>query len=192
MQVKPGGEYDGVNPLLDDLPTELPIKDALPLQQGLNPEDKGPMPIDEDSLEGLPWEFIINKDARQEWARMDRPFRSAPVQCNTQQIALATISHKWCEVSLFCGIGQILRLYAWCREKVIKVLQRIGQGQWEVDGNTDRRLGDVRCAGHSQCPKFFSNICIMYQTITCCMACSCACILALMGGRTARFAVVAT
>ncbi|KAL0040884.1 hypothetical protein WJX79_008605 [Trebouxia sp. C0005] len=103
--VKPGGEYDGVNPLLDDLPTELPIKDALPAQQqGLNPEDKGAMPIDEDSLEGLPWEFIINKDARQEWARMDRPFR----------------------------------------EKVIKVLQRIGQGQWELDGSTERRLGDVR------------------------------------------------
>jgi len=83
-----------VNPLLDDLPTELPIKDALPLQQqGLNPEDKGPMPIDEDSLEGLPWEFIINKDARQEWARMDRPFRSAPVQCNTEQIAFLYTTH---------------------------------------------------------------------------------------------------
>ncbi len=111
-QVKPGGEYDGVNPLLDDLPTELPVKDALPLQrQGLNPEDKGSMPIDEDSLEGLPWEFIINKDARQEWARMDRPFRSASVQFNTQQIAfcytshcMATISHKECEVKIFCLI----------------------------------------------------------------------------------------
>ncbi|DBB04235.1 TPA: hypothetical protein ACH3X1_013259 [Trebouxia sp. C0004] len=104
-KVKPGAAYDGVNPLLEDLPAELPVKDALPaLQQGLNPEDKGPMPIDEDSLEGLPWELIINKDARQEWARMDRPFR----------------------------------------EKVIKVLQRIGQGQWEVDGNTERRLGNVR------------------------------------------------
>ena len=78
-----------MNPLLDDLPTELPIKDALPAQQqGLNPEDKGPMHIDEDSLEGLPWEFIINKDARQEWARMDRPFRSVPEQCDARQIAL--------------------------------------------------------------------------------------------------------
>ena len=116
VQIKPGGAYDGVNPLLDDLPTELPVKDALPLQQqGLSPEDKGPMPIDEDSLEGLPWEFIINKDARQEWARMDRPFRSAPVQCNTQQIAfrytthcIVTISHNQCEVKLFCHIGQMM------------------------------------------------------------------------------------
>jgi len=140
-QVKPGGEYDGVNPLLDDLPTELPVKDALPLQrQGLNPEDKGPMPIDEDSLEGLPWEFIINKDARQEWARMDRPFRSASVQFNTQQIAFCYTSQSaWSFLSF-----QMLWLCAWCREKVIKVLQRIGQGQWEVDGNTERRLGDVR------------------------------------------------
>lgn len=96
-----------MNPLLDDLPTELPIKDALPAQQqGLNPEDKGAMPIDEDSLEGLPWEFIINKDARQEWARMDRPFRSAPVQCNTPQIALQQSATNDVTSICFVALGE--------------------------------------------------------------------------------------
>jgi len=68
--------------LMDHLPAELPTKDELaPLQPLAAPAEEVAAPMSEeqlvDSLIGLPWEFIINKDARQEWARMDRPFRSA-------------------------------------------------------------------------------------------------------------------
>lgn len=68
--------------LLDQLlPAELPAKDVLAAQQPqvAQPEEVvAPMTEEQlvDSLIGLAWEFIINKDARQEWARMDRPFRS--------------------------------------------------------------------------------------------------------------------
>ncbi len=67
---------------MDHLPAELPTKDELaPLQPVAAPAEEVAAPMSEeqlvDSLIGLPWEFIINKDARQEWARMDRPFRSA-------------------------------------------------------------------------------------------------------------------
>ena len=82
MQVQAEAEYDGVKPLLDGLPAELPIRDDLPVQQpGLGPVDNVVAPAHEESLEGLPWEFIINKDARQEWGRMDRPFRSEASWC---------------------------------------------------------------------------------------------------------------
>jgi hypothetical protein len=83
LQVKPGAEFDGVkSALMDHLPAELPTKDELaPLQPLTAPVEEVAAPMSEeqlvDSLIGLPWEFIINKDARQEWARMDRPFRSA-------------------------------------------------------------------------------------------------------------------
>lgn len=83
LQAKPGAEFDGVKAaLMDHLPAELPTKDELaPLQPLTAPAEEVAAPMSEeqlvDSLIGLPWEFIINKDARQEWARMDRPFRSA-------------------------------------------------------------------------------------------------------------------
>lgn len=65
---------------MTQLPAELPVKDHLHgLQPGVAaPEDlAAPMTEDQlvDTLVGLPWEFIINKDARQEWAKMDHPFR---------------------------------------------------------------------------------------------------------------------
>ena len=82
-QAKLLAEFDGDRPdLLPQLPAELPNKDDLEgqlpgvaLPQGV----EAPLTEDQlvDSLVGLPWEFIINKDARQEWARMDRPFRRA-------------------------------------------------------------------------------------------------------------------
>lgn len=82
VQVQAEAEYDGVKPLLDGLPAQLPIKDDLPVQQpGLGLVDNAVAPVNEESLEGLPWEFIINKDARQEWGRMDRPFRSEALRC---------------------------------------------------------------------------------------------------------------
>lgn len=62
------------------LPAQLPAKDVhspRPVQAA--PEIVAE-PVTEEqllhSLEGLPWEFIISKDAHQEWARMDPPFRS--------------------------------------------------------------------------------------------------------------------
>ena len=66
---------------MTQLPAELPGKDVLhgPQPGVAAPEDVvAPMTEDQlvDSLVGLPWEFIINKDARQEWAKMDHPFRS--------------------------------------------------------------------------------------------------------------------
>ena len=84
LQARILAEFDGDSPaaLLPHLPTELPKKDNLEghlpgvaLPWGV----EAPLTEDQlvDSLVGLPWEFIINKDARQEWARMDRPFRSA-------------------------------------------------------------------------------------------------------------------
>ena len=56
------------------------MKDAA----ALGPANDGPADADlqvlnEDDLVtklvGLPWEFVINKAARQEWAGMDRQFR---------------------------------------------------------------------------------------------------------------------
>lgn len=35
------------------------------------------------ALASLPWEFIITRDARQEWAGMDCPLRSPPALLNT-------------------------------------------------------------------------------------------------------------
>lgn len=83
LQAKPGAEFDGMkSALMDLLPAELPNKDdPAPLQPLTAPAEEVAASMSEeqlvDSLIGLPWEFIINKDARQEWARMDRPFRSA-------------------------------------------------------------------------------------------------------------------
>ncbi len=71
LQVKPGAEFDGVkSALMDHLPAELPTKDELaPLQPLAAPAEEVAAPMSEeqlvDSLIGLPWEFIINKDARQ-------------------------------------------------------------------------------------------------------------------------------
>ena len=80
MQGKPEAEFDGVrSALMEQLPAQLPTKDDVAIHQpALAPEVVAPLTEDQlvDSLVGLPWEFIINKDARQEWARMDRPFRS--------------------------------------------------------------------------------------------------------------------
>ncbi|DBA81851.1 TPA: hypothetical protein ACH3X1_007570 [Trebouxia sp. C0004] len=110
QKAKPGAEFDGLkSALMDHLPAELPTKDELaPLQPLTAPTEEVAAPMSEeqlvDSLIGLPWEFIINKDARQEWARMDRPFRLM----------------------------------------VIKRLQRIGEGQWDMDGGTEQRLSVVR------------------------------------------------
>lgn len=75
-------EFEGArSDLMAQLPAQLPGKD---MQHGVQPGVAAPeevvAPLTEDqlvdSLVGLPWEFIINKDARQEWAKMDRPFRS--------------------------------------------------------------------------------------------------------------------
>ena len=71
---------------MTQLPAELPSKDAVHgLQPGVAAPEEVVAPMTEDqlvdSLIGLPWEFIINKDARQEWARMDHPFRSDLLQC---------------------------------------------------------------------------------------------------------------
>ncbi|DBB16378.1 TPA: hypothetical protein ACH3X3_014672 [Trebouxia sp. C0006] len=110
QKAKPGAEFDGVkSALMDHVPADLPTKDELaPLQPLAAPAEEAAAPMSEeqlvDSLIGLPWEFIINKDARQEWARMDRPFRLM----------------------------------------VIKRLQRIGEGQWDMDGGTEQRLSEVR------------------------------------------------
>ena len=72
-------DYDGDTPnYLPQLPTQLPEKDILEGPQAavaLEPVQTEDELID--SLIGLPWEFIINKDARQEWARMGHKFRSA-------------------------------------------------------------------------------------------------------------------
>ena len=70
---------------LDDrLPAELPVKDgAAQLQLNDVPLEAmiEELALDEDGmikeLVGLPWEFIVNKQARQEWAGMDRTFRWA-------------------------------------------------------------------------------------------------------------------
>lgn len=75
-------EFEGVrSDLMTQLPAELPSKDVVDgLQPGVAAPEEVVAPLTEDqlidSLVGLPWEFIINKDARQEWAKMDRPFRS--------------------------------------------------------------------------------------------------------------------
>lgn len=82
LQVRAIAEFEGArSDLMAQLPAELPGKD---MQHGVQPGVAAPeevvAPLTEDqlvdSLVGLPWEFIINKDARQEWAKMDRPFRS--------------------------------------------------------------------------------------------------------------------
>lgn len=80
-------EFEGArSDLMTQLPAELPSKDAVHgLQPGVAAPEEVVAPLTEDqlvdSLIGLPWEFIINKDARQEWARMDHPFRSDLLQC---------------------------------------------------------------------------------------------------------------
>ena len=83
LQARALAEFEGArSDLLAQLPAELPSKDVMDsLRPGGGPPDALPAPGDDedqlvDNLVGLPWEFIINKDARQEWARMDRPFRS--------------------------------------------------------------------------------------------------------------------
>lgn len=62
------------------LPDQLLAKDVHSPQPDLADPEIVAEPVTEEqllhSLEGLPWEFIITKDARQEWARMDPPFRS--------------------------------------------------------------------------------------------------------------------
>lgn len=60
------------------LPAQLPAKDVLTPRPDPADEEVVAEPVTDElhSLEGLPWEFIITKDARQEWARMDPPFRS--------------------------------------------------------------------------------------------------------------------
>lgn len=74
-------EFDGArSDLMTHLLAELPSKDLLDgPQPGVAPPEDVVAPLTEDqlveSLVGLPWDFIINKDARQEWAWMDRPFR---------------------------------------------------------------------------------------------------------------------
>ena len=70
--------------LMMQLPAEPPAKDDW--NQGGPQPDMGaapadvaaPMTEDEliDSLMGLPWHFVVTKDARQEWQGMDRPYRS--------------------------------------------------------------------------------------------------------------------
>ena len=64
------------------LPTELPVRDeGAEGQANIDnaPADADLQVLNEDdlvkSLVGLPWEFIINKAARQEWAGMNRQFR---------------------------------------------------------------------------------------------------------------------
>lgn len=66
--------------LIMQLPAELPAKDEWnpdgPQPSVAAPEDvAAPMTEDEltDSLTGLPWQFVIAKEACQEWARRDRP-----------------------------------------------------------------------------------------------------------------------
>ena len=94
-QARAVAEFDGArSDLMSHLPAELPSKDLLagPQPGVAPPEDVVAPPTEDqlvDSLVGLPWEFIINKAARQEWARMDRPFRSHLLsrlhqQCNAQ------------------------------------------------------------------------------------------------------------
>lgn len=82
LQVRAATKFEGArSDLMAQLPVELPGKDQ---EHGVQPGVAAPeevvAPLTEDqlidSLVGLPWEFIINKDARQEWAKMDRPFRS--------------------------------------------------------------------------------------------------------------------
>jgi hypothetical protein len=36
------------------------------------------------------------------------------------------------------------RVCVWTRLMVIKRLQRIGEGQWDMDGGTEQRLSEVR------------------------------------------------
>lgn len=67
--------------LMAQLPAVFPEKDAWdrPQPGAAAPEDvAAPATEDQllDSLVGLPWEFIITKEARQEWAKMDPFFRS--------------------------------------------------------------------------------------------------------------------
>lgn len=77
-------ESSAMAALDDKLPAELPVKDgAAQLQMDGMPLDGmlEEVALDEDGmikeLVGLPWEFIVNKQARQEWAGMDRHFRWA-------------------------------------------------------------------------------------------------------------------
>ena len=73
-----GKDCNGDRPdYLPQLPSQLPERDILEGPQravALEPVQSEDELID--SLIGLPWEFIINKDARQEWARMGNKFRS--------------------------------------------------------------------------------------------------------------------
>ena len=63
------------------MPAELPVKDAAALGQANDgPADADLQVLNDDddlvkNLVGLPWEFVINKAARQAWAGMDRQFR---------------------------------------------------------------------------------------------------------------------
>lgn len=83
LQARAVAEFDGARShLMALLPAELPGKDVVHgPQPGVAAPEEVVAPLTEDqlvdSLVGLPWDFIINKDARQEWAKMDRPFRSA-------------------------------------------------------------------------------------------------------------------
>ena len=87
LQARAVAEFEGArSDLMTQLPVELPSKDEVHgLHVGVAAPEEVVAPLTEDqlvdSLVGLPWEFIINKDARQEWARMDRPFRSDLPQC---------------------------------------------------------------------------------------------------------------
>lgn len=70
--------------LLFRLPAQLPVKDQLTPQPGFGAQEIMAAPMTEaqllESLDDLPWEFVITKNARQEWARMDPPYRSGPHQ----------------------------------------------------------------------------------------------------------------
>ena len=87
LQTRAVAEFeDARSDLMTQLPAELPSKDVVHgLQPGVAAPEEVVAPLTEDqlvdSLVGLPWEFTINKDARQEWAKMDRPFRSDLPQC---------------------------------------------------------------------------------------------------------------
>lgn len=96
QQARALAEFDGArSDLMTHLLAELPSKDLLDgPQPGVAPPEDVVAPLTEDqlveSLVGLPWEFIINKDARQEWAWMDRPFRS-DLLTNTAMQCSATL-----------------------------------------------------------------------------------------------------
>lgn len=176
LQSRAVAEFEGArSDLMGQLPAELPSKDVVHgLHFGVAAPEEVVAPLTEDqlvdSLVGLPWEFIINKDARQEWARMDRPFRSDLPQyplhthmCQCWQVFAATIrsqaEHKLpttgihacskalvsCPMSLAnCMLSLLSVDTCLCRLMVIKRLQRIGEGQWEQDNGTQQRLAHIR------------------------------------------------